>query len=181
MFVDIEKNFPALKELEKHYAALREEVLAVPFSQYTPWADPNAYAGGWAILILFTKYPRWDYGKQMEQNRLSCPKTWDLVKDLPGKVMVGFSYQAPHTHVYPHRDLVDDDVLKENSIRCHMGIKVPAGKAPIRAGDQVSQYVEGKWLGFDGVKFEHEAGNLSDEPRVTLCVELEYDPAKLVV
>jgi aspartyl/asparaginyl beta-hydroxylase (cupin superfamily) len=181
MFVDVDKNFPALTNIAKHFAELREEALAVPISQYMSWADPNAYSGGWAILILFTKYPRWDYGKQMEANRISCPKTWALVKDLPDKVMVGYSYQAPKTHVYPHRDLVDEGVLQEHSVRCHMGIKVPTGKAPIRAGTEVKQYEEGRWLGFDGVKFEHEAGNLSDETRITLCVELNYDPEKLIV
>jgi|GEM_PF-5824617 len=180
MFIDVDRNFSHLRPLEAHFDEIRAEALAVPIERYREWYDPNAYAGAWKLFILHTMYADWEYAKDCEPNRELCPRTWELVKDIPNKVMVGFSYISPKTHVYPHHDKVVEAAGYDHSARCHMGIKIPKAQSPVRVGEVVSEYQEGRFLAFDGGKYEHEVGNMSDEGRITFCIELLYDPATLV-
>lgn len=180
MFIDVDANFPVVRKLEDHFETIRDEALALSFDDYEDYFEPKSYAGIWKLCILYTRYPDWPYAKFQEKNRALCPKTWELVKDIPDKVLVGFSYISPQTHVYPHFDGVVDNAKGDHAARCHMGITIPRGKSPIRVGEAFGEYVEGKFLAFDGGRFEHEVGNQSDEDRITFCVELMYDPTKLI-
>lgn len=180
MFIDVARNFPQVRALEPHFDVIREEALAVPLDMYTEWYDPNAYTGAWKLFVMYTRYQDWKYAEHEERNRAMCPRTWDLVKDFEGKVLIAFSYISPQTHVYPHYDKVVDAAGGDHSARCHLGIQVPKGKSPVRVGEALGEYKEGEFIAFDGGKYEHEVGNMSDQGRITFCVELMYDPATLL-
>lgn len=180
MFIDVARNFPKIHGLEAHFATIRKEALALSLDDYQEYFEPKSYVGSWKLFILYSCFPDWVFAKYAEENRRKCPKTWELVKDIPNKVLVAFSYLAPQTHVYPHFDGVVDTSGGDHSARCHMGLLVPKGQAPIRVGAEMKEYEEGRFLAFDGGRFEHEVGNRSHEDRITFCVEVMYELDKLV-
>ncbi|MEZ5980408.1 MAG: aspartyl/asparaginyl beta-hydroxylase domain-containing protein [Planctomycetota bacterium] len=179
MFIDVDANFPVMRSLEPHFQTIRDEALALSLDDYQEYFEPREYSGSWKLFILYSCFPDWQFARFAEENRRKCPKTWELVKDIPDKVLVAFSYIAPLTHIYPHFDGVFDAEGGIHSARCHMGIKVPEG-CPIRVGQAFSEYQEGRFLAFDGGRYEHEVGNRSNEDRVTLCVEVKYHLDRLV-
>jgi aspartyl/asparaginyl beta-hydroxylase (cupin superfamily) len=60
-------------------------------------------------------------------------------------------------------------------VRCHLGIKVPAGDCAIRVADETRRWDEGRCLVFDDY-FEHEAWNRTAADRIVLIVDL-WHPA----
>lgn len=180
MLIDVQANFPAVRALEAHFDEIRREASQLSPDDYFEYLDPMSVAGSWRLFVLHAQVPDWTYARDVERNRARCPRTWELVKDVPGSVLVSFSYLAPQTHVYPHVDNDRPYMLGAHSTaRCHMGIDVPSD-CPIRIGEVLSEYEEGRFVAFDAARHRHEVGNRSNRGRVTFCVEVEYDVETLV-
>ncbi|MEZ5980407.1 MAG: aspartyl/asparaginyl beta-hydroxylase domain-containing protein, partial [Planctomycetota bacterium] len=102
MFIDVDANFPALRALASNFEAIRDEALAIDPADYFEYIQREIFTGSWRLFVLYSEVEDWTYANAVEENRRRCPRTWELVKDVPDKVLVGFSYLAPQTHVYPH-------------------------------------------------------------------------------
>lgn len=95
-----------------------------------------------------------------------CPKTADLIYDIPQILSCDFSYLEPNTHILPHKG------YSKMVLRCHLPLIVPNEElCTIRVGNETRHWKEGELLIFDD-SFDHEAWNKSDSKRVVLMFDI---------
>jgi aspartyl/asparaginyl beta-hydroxylase (cupin superfamily) len=176
-FHDLE-HFPGFDQLEAGTDEIRAEYEAlvklktaelVPYSQYpdhvplAQWKELNNNRDWTAIHLL-------QNGKRVEANAKHCPRTLELLSNLPQAQIPGaspnamFSLLAPHTHIPPHTGVANVRLVS------HLALIVPEG-CGFRVGATTIQWQVGKAFVFDDT-IEHEAWNDSDELRVVLIFDL---------
>ena len=96
-----------------------------------------------------------------------CPRTAELVQQIPGMVTAMFSILSPHKHILAHRGPY------KGVLRYHLGLIVPSDKEAcrIRVGDEIRHWEEGKSMVFDDT-YEHEVWNDTDELRAVLFLDV---------
>ncbi len=93
-----------------------------------------------------------------------CPKTAEILNNLPGLISADFSYLPAHTQIKPHKGFT------KMVTRVHLGLVIPSD-CGIRVGDVTKKWEVGKLMIFDD-SFEHEAWNNSNEDRFVLMLDI---------
>ena len=150
--------FPSVVALEDNWEVIREEYDSIS-SGAIPYLEEDLYRGEWDVFPLIA------FGKKDERRCELCPKTWELVKDIPGLTTASFSVLGAYTEIHPHTGFTN------KVLRCHLGLKIPHGCAII-VGEQARRWQEGKCLIFDDT-IEHSAYNKNDEDRVVLLLDFK--------
>jgi len=157
------RDFPIAMYLERHFAAIRAEILALDPDRYQAVAEPVDQTGDWAVRFFY------DRGRRVAETCDACPVTvkgldpFSAMRTGPGLICV--SRSRPQTHVAPHRGALNV------RLRCHLGIVVPEGDCAIRVGDETRSWQEGRCMVLDD-HFEHEAWNRTGHDRLVLLVDM---------
>lgn len=110
------------------------------------------------------------HGELREDNRRACPRTAELLDNLPlcrireHAPETLFSVLAPGTHLLPHRGITNTRVVG------HLALIVPPDCA-LKVADQEYAWREGEVVLFDDT-YLHEAWNRSEQLRVVLIFDL---------
>jgi beta-hydroxylase len=167
-FLDNER-FPWIAEIEAHAGQIRaelEQVLvdhdALPnFQDISRDQIEITDDDRWKTLFLY------GYGFKADLVTELCPRTTELVEQIPGMVTAMFSILSPHKHIGAHRGPY------KGVLRYHLGLIVPEQKEAcrIRVGDEIRHWDEGKSMIFDDT-YEHEVWNDTDELRAVLFLDV---------
>jgi len=162
--------FPQAHALESGWRAIRDEldgVLERPeeipaFHDMSPDQVRISYGDNWKTYVFYV------FGERIDRNCQACPRTAEILGNLPGLQNAWFSILAPGYHIPPHRGPT------KAVVRCHLGLRIPSEQERcwIRVGDETRHWEPGKCLCFDDT-FEHEVYNDTLEARVVLFVDLD--------
>jgi aspartyl/asparaginyl beta-hydroxylase (cupin superfamily) len=178
--------FPWLSQVEAGADVIRSELQAVmageraeliPYVQYDDhlpmdqWRPLNRSRDWTAIHLLRN-------GAEVDANSRYCPRTMQLLRDIPQPDIPGaspnamFSLLAPQTAIPPHSGINNARLV------CHLPLIVPEG-CWFRVGAEVRQWQPGTAFVFDDT-IEHEACNPSDELRVVLIFDVWHPDLTVV-
>lgn len=172
VFFDIQATCPQLLEFDKNFPAIREELLGllaekqsipryheVDRMQYniSGQVDPEK---DWKVFYLYAM------GEKPAANQARCPRTTEILDQVPGLFQAFFSIldggKSVPAHCGPYRGY----------LRYHLGLIVPEQDPPsIRIKDQHYTWQEGKSILFDD-SWNHEVINKSQSDRVVLIVDI---------
>ena len=163
------ERFPWVKHIEANWEVIRDEAQAL-------LADREALANFQDISkdqIEITDDDRWKtfflygYGFEAKLGVEMCPRTAQLMREIPGMKTAMISILSPSKHILDHRGPY------KGVLRYHLGLIVPedAESCRIRVGDDYRRWEEGKSMIFDDT-FNHEVWNDTDETRVVLFVDV---------
>lgn len=159
-------RFAFVGELRRRWREIRDEYLGVQ-RDLADWSERELYGEGWKVYGLYD-FP---HGAPLAANIARCPVTARLVADhVPGHGAAGFSVLRPGTRIRPHAG------YQGSFLRCHLGLRVPAGDCGLRVGGETRAWREGEALVLDD-RLEHEAWNLTQEDRVVLLLDFVPDGA----
>ena len=172
VFFDVDRTCPQLRALERHFPAVRAELLsrlaekgAIP--RYHDLDPMQTNISGtvdadkdWKVFYLYA------IGEKPAANRASCPTTSRLLDDVPGLFQAFFSIldggKSVPAHCGPYRGY----------LRYHLAIVVPEANPPsIRIKDQHYTWKEGESILFDD-SWNHEVTNKAEADRVVLIVDI---------
>lgn len=153
-FETIEK-YPFLEPILENFDVIRDEYMKIPGC--VPWHETALYDRGWDVFGFHMN------GLDIEDGRRHCPKTFDLVKAVPGLFIAGFSILRPGCHIYPHVGYTD------KVLRSHLGLVCPPG-AWIEVGNERKEWKEGEMFVFDDTVM-HSAANEGEKSRAILIVD----------
>ena len=170
-------DFPWLDQVEAATADIRAELMAVlqDHAVFEPYVQdraigPKGRQGGLLNNPDWGAFHLWKNGKVVEEHASRCPKTMAALANAPLTRLSGrspsimFSLLRPGTKIPPHHGLVNTRLI------CHLPLIVPPD-CGLRVGNDTREVKEGRaWLFDDTI--EHEAWNLSNQPRVILLFEV---------
>ena len=171
-FFDVDATYPALRLLDRNYAVIREELLAVMQDQeriprYHEISKAETYISGtvdparsWRVFMLA------HVSGGIPTNQARCPRTSALLGQIPGLLQAFFSILDPGKSIPAH----DGPYL--GYLRYHLALLVPRVDPPsMRVKDQVHTWQEGRSILFDD-SWNHQVYNTSPERRVVLIVDV---------
>lgn len=163
-FYDLNET-PELKILEDNYHTILEELLQL---------RQNSENGYWLDTFPAYLHPdskkKWKvftfqfFGIKHPLNCSVCPKTYEILKQIPSLVSADFSYLPANTHILPHKGFT------KMVLRAHLGLIIPEN-CKLRVGEETKEWETGKMLVFDD-SFDHEAWNKSDKDRFVLMLDI---------
>lgn len=163
-------TFNWARRLEDNWDVMRDELddilqyrEALPsFHDITEDASTISQDDDWKTFFLY------GYGEKAEENCARCPRTTELIEQVPGMTTAFFSILSPGKHIPPHRGPY------KGVLRYHLGLKVPdpAEKCRIRVDDQIAHWEEGESLVFDDT-YNHEVWNETDGERAILFLDVK--------
>ncbi|MBI2467934.1 MAG: aspartyl/asparaginyl beta-hydroxylase domain-containing protein [Candidatus Rokubacteria bacterium] len=157
-------RFPFAAVLEQHWRGIYDEYLGIT-GQLVDWVEKELYDEGWKVFALFD-FP---HGRPVPANVAKCPQTASLVeRHVARHGAAGFSLLTPKTRIRAHEG------YQGEFLRCHLGLKIPAGDCGLRVRGDVRRWEPGKVLIFDD-RVTHESWNLTDEERVVLLIDFVPD------
>ncbi len=167
---DIEKTCPQLLELDRNFDTVQSEL--VPLLEQRDeipcyhQLDPNQnYISGstserWNVFMLHF------LEQDFENNRARCPKTCEIIEQIPNLFQCFVSILEPGKSVPAH----SGPYL--GYLRYHLGIKVPEINPPyLRIMDKKHVWQEGVSILFDD-SWDHEVCNESEDDRMVLIVDI---------
>lgn len=123
---------------------------------YVDSDDPN----GWRTFEFYF------FGIKQIHHCLNCPKTFELLQEIPDLVTAQFSVLNPNTKVDPHYGYTT------MVLRNHLALEIPSQKlCKIKVENEETSWEEGKIITFDDSKL-HEAWNLSNKRRIVLMIDV---------
>jgi len=159
MFFDPQR-FPFTASLQQHWREIFREYSAVR-DRAVDWVERELYGDGWKVYGLFD-FP---HGQALAENARLCPVTAGLVeRHVPRHGAAGFSILRPGTRIQPHKG------YQGEYLRCHLGLRVPAGDCALQVAGATRRWREGEVLVFDD-RVEHAAWNETGEERVVLLID----------
>jgi aspartate beta-hydroxylase len=171
----VASEFSVARALEENFEAIRDEALGIDRRAFHRETDSIRRDGSWDVFFLY------ELGLKREENCALCPVTTRIVEEQPTmRTLTGliyFSRMSPGAHVRPHRGITN---LR---VRCHLGIRIPAGDCSMRVGTETRQWQQGRAIVFDDY-YEHEVWNRTAEERIVLIVDLwhpELTPREIAV
>jgi len=190
------KFFPGLKDLQENWEIIREEALEVYKNspllnlnrQRREWTqtstqgmvDKYSARDGWiSAWNVDSNKPNKDwlnYGlvvkdTPLTENAKRCPKTMELLSNIEGINMAGFSWMRPYTEIKSHRDTTG---LKYSSLGYHLGLIVPPEGAVLTVDGVQKQEQQGEVIIFDSTFF-HSATNASSIDRILLYIDFQIN------
>jgi beta-hydroxylase len=160
--------FPWTKKLEEHFDEIHEEALRLyglqaslpTFHEVSPYQKRISKGDSWKTAWLY------GFGHNSEIAQQLCPKTTELIWQVPELKSALFSILAPGTHIPAHRGVY------KGLVNYHLGIVVPeqAEKCRMQVGDEQIVWQKGQSYVFDDTN-THEVWNDSDEPRIVLFLQ----------
>ena len=116
---------------------------------------------GWKTYFFFA------YGFRSDANCARCPRTAELLEQVPGLTTAFFSILSPGKRIPEHRG------PWRGVLRYHLALKVPepASATGISVGGETAHWEEGRSLLFDD-GYEHHAWNDTDGVRVVLFADV---------
>jgi len=186
VFFDVDATCPALRELDRNFPAIRDEVAGIlPRKANLPRyhdldemqtdisavGDPDR---SWKVIFLYAM------GEKPAENVALCPKTSALLDGVPGLFQAFFSIleagKSIPAHEGPYRGY----------LRYHLGLVVPEQSPPsIRIKDQHYTWQEGQSILFDD-SWNHEVINACPHDRVILIADIRrpmpfpFDPCNRI-
>ena len=164
------RGFPQVPVLEAGWQVIRTEldrVLERPedipaFHEMSPDQVRISYGDNWKTFVFYV------LGKRIDENCRACPRTAEILDNLPNLQNAWFSILAPGYHIPPHRGPT------KAVVRCHLGLRIPAAaeRCWIRVGGETRNWEAGRCLCFDDT-FEHEVHNATEQPRAVLFLDLD--------
>lgn len=159
---------PGLRFLEQHWQELRDEAEKlhaggdIRASENFDDAGFNSFfRRGWKRFYLY-----W-YGAPLPSAEALCPRTLELLAQVPAVRAAMFVRMAPQSRLPVHRDPF------AGSLRFHLGLKTPNSEACHIAVDGEKYF----WKDGEGVLFDetflHRAQNATDEDRLILFCDVE--------
>jgi ornithine lipid ester-linked acyl 2-hydroxylase len=162
-------NFTWTTKLENNWLLIREEldVILKSTERLPSLHDISEEDYGLSYDNRWKTYFLYGYGIKMQQNCQYCPKTTQLIENVPGMKTAFFSILLPGKHIIEHRGPY------KGVLRYQLALKVPQDRenCRIRVGDEFACWSEGKSLMFDD-SFPHEIWNSTDEIRVILFMDI---------
>jgi beta-hydroxylase len=156
--------------LEDNWTVMREELDALlqhrealpSFHDIAADASTISQDDNWKTFFLY------GYGEKAEENCARCPRTTDLIEQVPGMTTAFFSILSPGKHIPPHRGPY------KGVLRYHLGLKVPdpAEKCRIRVDDEIVYWEEGESMVFDDT-YNHEVWNETNGERAILFLDVK--------
>jgi ornithine lipid ester-linked acyl 2-hydroxylase len=163
-------TFPWAGRLESEWETVRDEIEpileqrdALPsFHDIAEDASTISQDDRWKTFFLY------GYGEKAEENCARCPRTTELVEQVPGMTTAFFSILSPGKHIPAHRGPY------KGVLRYHLGLKVPepAEKCRIRVDDRIAHWNEGESLIFDDT-YNHEVWNETSGERAILFLDFK--------
>ncbi|MFO8100017.1 MAG: aspartyl/asparaginyl beta-hydroxylase domain-containing protein [Salinibacter sp.] len=163
-------TFGWTRRLEDNWTVMRDELddilqyrEALPsFHDIAEDASTISQDDDWKTFFLY------GYGEKAEENCARCPRTTELVEQVPGMTTAFFSILSPGKHIPPHRGPY------KGVLRYHLGLKVPepAEKCRIRVDDQIVHWEEGQSMVFDDT-YNHEVWNDTEGERAILFLDVK--------
>ncbi|MDH4761754.1 beta-hydroxylase [Pseudomonas oryzihabitans] len=161
-------RFPELDVLKDNWQEIRVEALRLFDEGYIRAAEKDNDAGfgsffkkGWKRFYL-----TW-YGEPLPSAQTLCPRTVELVRQIPNVKGAMFALLPGGSHLNPHRDPFG------GSLRYHLGLATPNS-------DACRIYVDGQpyaWRDGEDVMFDetyvHWVKNETDQTRVILFCDVE--------
>jgi len=159
-------EFSWVPDLEANWEVIRDELLAM-------LENDNASLQPYPNAEMVSKKENWKtfgfafWNMRSSSNCQKCPKTWDLLKNIPNLSTASFNLLEANTTIKPHHG--DTNAI----IRCHMGLVVPAEKpsCAFRVGTETKSWQEGKFFMFCDAH-EHTAWNNTQGKRYILVVDI---------
>lgn len=161
-------TIPGLRFLEAHWQELRAEAERlyrqgdIRSSETFDDAGFNSFfRHGWKRFYL-----TW-YGEPLPSARSLCPRTLELLAQVPAVKAAMFVRMAPHSWLPVHRDPF------AGSLRFHLGLKTPnSEKCRIAVDGETYWWKDGEGVLFDET-YLHRAENETDEDRLILFCDVE--------
>jgi len=169
--------FPWVGALESEFAAIRGEARAVldADKDFEPYVQREGNRpvynerglldnSDWGAFFLIKN------GVTVEANAARCPRTFAAISRVPLSRIdkrtpsVLFSLLRPGARIPPHHGFMNTRVI------AHLPLIVPSD-CGLRVGNETRRWSEGETLFFDD-SMEHEAWNLSAEPRIVLIFDV---------
>ena len=170
-------GFPWIERFEREFAAIRAEAAALleVDTGFVPYIQGAANRPAFDVRGLLDN-PNWGAfflikdGVVVQDNAALCPRTLAALSEVPlckidnRTPSVLFSLLRPGTRIPPHHGFTNARLIG------HLPLIVPPNCA-LRVGNQTREWRAGEIMLFDD-SIEHEAWNLSAEPRVVLIFDV---------
>jgi len=168
-----DKNeFSYRKLLEDNTEIILNELLNVADIK----AETNTFSDTWIAAhptyvsgqfnVSWKTYEFLFFGIKKLKNIEKCPKTFEIIQQIPEIITAQFSILLPHTHVNAHKG------YSTIILRNHLPLIVPAGnECGLRVENETHRWKKGELVIFDD-SFEHEAWNNSNELRAVLMFDV---------
>jgi beta-hydroxylase len=163
-------RFEWTTRLEDNWTVMRDELDEIlqyrdvlpNFHDIAEDASTISQDDDWKTFFLY------GYGVKAEENCARCPRTTELVEQVPGMTTAFFSILSPGKHIPPHRGPY------KGVLRYHLGLKVPdrAEQCRIRVDDRILHWEEGDSMVFDDT-YNHEVWNETDDERAILFLDVK--------
>ncbi|MEU2959927.1 aspartyl/asparaginyl beta-hydroxylase domain-containing protein [Streptomyces albidoflavus] len=160
-----EKVFPAARELEERFPALRAEIDALLEKRTIPAYGAFDPVRAAQVSEEWKLYYAYMYGQPNELAREEVPTLLSFAQSRPEVVNAFVSILDPGVELPPHKDPY------AGVLRYHLGVRVPRENPPhIRLDQDRHTWKEGEGRVLD-VSVEHEVVNTSEEPRVVVIID----------
>lgn len=165
-FYDI-PDFPYLKSLTSNFDVIKSELLNLINSNHE-----QQWLRTFPDYVKSEKNKAWKvfsfvfFNMKFLKNAQLCPKTAEIIYNIPEIISCDYSYLDANAHILPHQG------YSRMILRCHLPLVVPNEElCAIRVGDETMHWKEGDLIIFDD-SFEHEAWNKSNEKRIVLMFDI---------
>jgi aspartyl/asparaginyl beta-hydroxylase (cupin superfamily) len=159
-------DFAEIKMLEENWEIIRDEVLGlITAEELDNIKNLNppylSHPDAWKNIYFY------NFGWKNHANCARFPRTHELLKKLPNFIFGGVTVLNPHSRVLPHNGETN------TTIRCHLGLKVPAPlpTCGVKVGSEEQEWKEGKVMMFSDAHY-HSTWNESDEQRFVLVFDI---------
>jgi aspartyl/asparaginyl beta-hydroxylase (cupin superfamily) len=184
-YYEYEELFPQLQVLKTNYDVILEELRQVHAATAWPdWPEKHYIEGEseWRVFPFCYTFPSYDATKTtwVDHTTALCPRTAEILRNLPGIRTALFSKLGPNTILAAHRGWAD---LSNHILRCHLALTVPTldnGKpcCAMVVGGEVKHHEEREVMVFDDSKLHYAFNHSADKTRFVLIVDL-YRPDHL--
>jgi len=166
-YVDL-RHFPELQQLQDNWEMIREEGMQLfdqgyirAAAKYNDLGFNSFFRTGWKRFYL-----KW-YGDFLPSAAGLCPKTSQLLAQIPSVNAAMFALLPPGSRLGEHRDPY------AGSLRYHLGLSTPnSEKCRIVVDGEMYHWKDGEAVMFDET-FIHRAENQTDTQRLILFCDVE--------
>lgn len=164
------EHFPFVAALEANWPAIKAELDVIlqdrekipHLDKISPDQARISHSQKWRAYFL------WGMGEELTGNTARCPRTAELLRQVPGLRSAWFSILGPRYRIKPHRGIT------KGVLRSHLGLIVPREwrRCRMRVEDTVVRWREGQCFVFDDAR-THQVINDTDEERVILLYDFD--------